>query len=77
MKNILTRKQNARIRPHDLLVGSHKTVTYGDKSLKILGPKIWNALPIEIKRETSLSKFKEYVKLWSGHSCKCNLCKSI
>ena len=55
MKNIFTRKQNARVRPHDLLVRSHKTVTYGDKSLKILGPKIWNALPTEIKRETSLS----------------------
>ena len=77
MKNIFTRKQNGRIRPHDLLVRSHKTVTYGDESLKIFGPKIWNALTKEIKRETSLSKFKEYVKLWSGHSCKCNLCKSI
>ena len=60
------------VRPHDLLTRSHKTVTYGDKSLKILGPKIWNALPTEIKRETSLNKFKEYVKLWSGNSCKCN-----
>ena len=77
MKNIFTSKQNARVRPHDLLTRSHKTVTYGDKSLKILGPKIWNALPTEIKCETSLSKFKEYVKLWSGHSCKCNLSEYI
>ena len=77
MKNIFTRKQNARVRPHDLLVRSHKIVTYGDKSLKILGPKVWNALPTTIKREASLSRFKEYVKLWSGHSCKCNLCKFI
>ena len=68
-----TNKQNAQVRPHDLLTRSHKTVTYGDKSLKILGPKIWNALPAEIKREASLNKFKEYVKLWSGNSCKCNL----
>ena len=36
-----------------------------------------NALPTEIKRETSLSKFKEHVQLWSGHSCKCNLFKSV
>ena len=76
MKNIFTSKQDARVLPHDLLVRSHKTVTYGDKSLKILGPKTWNALPTEIKHEASLSKFKD-VKLWSGHSCKCNLCKSI
>ena len=58
MKNIFTRKQNAPVCPHDLLVRNHKTLTYADKSFKILGPKIWNALPAEIKRETSLSKFK-------------------
>ena len=75
MKNIFSSKQNARERPHDLLV--HHTVTCGDKSLKILGPKIQNSVPAEIKRETSLSKFKEYVNLWSGPSCRCNLCKSI
>ena len=44
----------------------HKTVTYSDKSLKILGPKIWNALPTEIKHEISLSEFKEYVKSLPG-----------
>ena len=77
MKNIFTSKQNAWVCPHDLLVRSDNVATYGDKSFKILGPKIWNALPTEIKRATSLSKFKEYVNLWSGPSCKCNLCKSI
>ena len=73
MKNIFTSKQNAQVYPHDLLVRSHNTTTYGGKSLKIVGPKIWNALPTEIK----LSKFKEYVNLWSGPSCKFNLYKSI
>ena len=32
MKNIFTSKQNARVSPHDLLVRSHNTATYGDKS---------------------------------------------
>ena len=27
MKHIFTSKQNARVRPHDLLIRSHKTVT--------------------------------------------------
>ena len=76
-KNIFTSKQNARVRPHDLLVRSHKTATYCEKSLKILGTKIWNALPTEINLGASLSKFKEYVKIWSRPACKCNLCKSI
>ena len=38
MKNIFTSEQNVRVSPHDLPVRSHKTVAYGDKSLKILGP---------------------------------------
>ena len=63
MKNIFTIKQNDWVCPHDLRFRSHDTATYGDKSLKILGPKIWNALATEIKRETSLSKFKKYVNL--------------
>ena len=63
MKSVFTSKQNARVRPHDLLVRSHKTITDGDKSLKILRTKIRNALPTEIKREKSLSRFKEYVEL--------------
>ena len=38
-----------------------------------LGPKIWNALPEKIKKETSFRKFKEYFKSWSGPiaSAKC------
>ena len=50
MKNIFTSKQNARVHPHDLLVRSQNTATYSDKSLKVLGPKIWNALPTEVKQ---------------------------
>ena len=30
-----------------------------------LGPKIWNAVPEKIKKETSFSKLKEYIKSWS------------
>ena len=46
---------------HTIYLSSHRTATYGDKCLTILGPKISNALSTEIKREISLSKFKEYV----------------
>ena len=52
MKTIFTSKQNARVRPHDLQVRTQNTATYGlkHKSLKILGSKIWNALPTETKQ---------------------------
>ena len=77
MKNFFTSKQNARVGPYDLLNRSHNRATYSDKSLKILGPKICNALPTGIKRGTSLSKFKDFFKVWSGSSSECNLCKYI
>ena len=32
MKNIFTSKQNARVSPHDLIIRSRNTATYGDKS---------------------------------------------
>ena len=70
MKNIFTSKENARVRPNN-------SATYGDKSLMTLGPKIWNALPENIKSETSYKKFKEYIDLWFGPKCRCNICKSL
>ena len=42
-----------------------------------LGPKIWNALPEKIKSETSYKIFKEYIDLWFGPKCRCNMCKSL
>ena len=59
MKTIFTSKTNYRVRPFDLLVKNRNTEM-------ALGPKIWNALPENIKKETSFSKFKEYIKSWSG-----------
>ena len=44
---------------NNIVVKSHNSATYGDKSLMTLGPKIWNALPEKFKSETSFKKFKE------------------
>ena len=40
MKNLFTSKENARVRPNNIVVKSHNSATYGDKSLMALGPKI-------------------------------------
>ena len=61
MKSKLSAKLNARIRPNDILVKTRKPATFGDKILATLGPKIWNALPQNIKAENSYVKFKEYI----------------
>ena len=63
MKNMFTLKENARVRSNNVVVKSHNSAIYGDKSLMKLGPKIWNAIPEKIKYETSYKKFKEYINL--------------
>ena len=77
MKNIISPKTNAKIRPHDIIVRHHNSTTYGDKSLIALGPKIWNKLPTNIKSLTSITKFKEYVRTWFEPRCKCNVCRMV
>ena len=50
---------------------------FGEKSLRVLGPKIWNRLPPHIKNAENLSAFKRLIKTWDGVSCKCNLFQKI
>ena len=58
----------------NLLVKSHKTAVFGDKSLKTLGPHTWNSLPGMIKlKTTNLVDFKNSIKKWFGPKCMCNL----
>ena len=51
--------------------------TFGYKSLKVLGPKIWNNLPYHIKSSDNLDTFKSLLKIWDGNLCECNLCKNF
>ena len=74
MKDIFIKNTSSLSNPNNLKVHYHRTSKYGDKSLKTLGPKIWNSLPCDIKNETSFQKFKTHIKAWFGPKCKCNLC---
>ena len=73
MKDLFTLKENAKVRPNNTVVKSHNSATYVDKSWMTLGPKIWNAPTENIKSETSYKKFKEYIDLWFGPKCRCNM----
>ena len=68
MKSIFLAKLDARVRPNGILVKTCKSATFGvpqkslancHKSLATLGPKIWNALPQNIKEKTVISKFQK------------------
>ena len=52
-----------------------KTVTYGLETPSYLGPKLWNLVPDELKKVTTLNEFKNRIKGWIPGSCPCKLCK--
>ena len=60
-------------RPFDIKVNQNSSTKHGQKSLKSLGPHIWNSLSIEIKEETNYEKFKNYINKWFGVKCKCSM----
>ena len=50
-----------------------KSVFCGTESISFLGPKIWNIVPNEFKKETSLDAFKKLIKKWQPENCQCRL----
>ena len=54
-----------------------RTSTYGIKSLRYYGAKIWNNLPTDIKSACSLNEFKGMLNKWSGPTCLCEVCNMV
>ena len=69
------RSSSAR-RPNNVAVVRTNRNTYGTKSLRSLGPQIWNSLLEHIKAETSLAHFQSLMNTWFSKECLCNLCKN-
>ena len=42
---------------NNLFIPSARTTNYGLKQLKVSGPRIWNALPLSLKKLTSINIF--------------------
>ena len=61
----------------NLNIPNYNQVTFGKKSLRIFGPKIWNTLPYHIKYSQNLETFKTVIKNWDGVNCKCVICKKL
>ena len=54
----------------------HNQVTFGSKSLRVFGPKVWNSLPYHIKSSENLESFKMIIKHWNGTRSHCNVCNA-
>ena len=50
-------------------------VTFGAKSIRYLGPKIWNTIPFHNKVSESLTTFIRIIKNWDTVPCKCPICQ--
>ena len=66
MKEIFEKRNKNRV-THDryklnLNIPRINQVTFGTKSLKFYGPKIWNNLPVNIKTAENLNAFKDLIK---------------
>ena len=77
LKKLFTQRNRSLIHQNNLEIPVRNSVTYGDNSLRSMGPKIWNSLPNIIKSENSYSNFKTFINNWYGPSCKCNVCNQI
>ena len=47
----------------------------GQETLRFLGPKIWEIIPLSTKESSSLNIFKNKIKNWTPENCPCKLCK--
>ena len=51
MQSLFGNRVNSKRRKDDLKVTFGNSITFGDKSVRLLGALIWNMLPAELKRE--------------------------
>ena len=58
----------------NMIIPQFNQVTYGKKSLRTFGSKLWNSLPYHIKSSENLESFKRTIKHWNGERCLCKVC---
>ena len=80
MKQIFQRRETNRTFRNqyklNLNVPKVNQVSYGEKSLRYYGPKIWNSLPFHVKTSENLKTFKDIIKNRNGSTCNCRVCQS-
>ena len=48
----------------DLVEPSSKMRTYGDRSFAVYAPRLWNSLPLSIRRSSSVNIFNSILKTY-------------
>ena len=63
-KNLEIRYKSHNCRPQDFLLLETKPVKtkYGKRTFSYAGPKLWNALPLQVRSEDDIETFKRHVK---------------
>ena len=59
----------------NLEIPKSNQVRFGTKSLRYLGPKVWNSLRYHRKSSKNLTILKTLIKNWNGTVCSCKMCK--
>ena len=72
MQSLFEKNVSSKRYKDGLKVPIRNSVTFRDKSVRVLGPHIWNMLPAELKREISYGKFKTKVNNWFAPRCNCS-----
>jgi exonuclease III len=52
-------------------------ITYGKNTFNYYGSHIWNLLPNDLKKCTSLDNFKSLLRTWDGPHCQCMMCDAL
>ena len=78
MKEVFEKRNDNRVTSNrynlNLNIPRRNQVTFGTKSLKFYGLKIWNVLPVDIKTTENLNAFKDLIKKWNGVPSNCIVC---
>ena len=69
MKSIFNQSGNSVRNCKNLVSQAVEQVTYGKRSLRFLGPILWNSLPKQAKDITDISEFKNFMNHWGIPNC--------
>ena len=53
-----------------------RTTSFGIETTVYLGNKLWQLIPQDIKKSSTLPIFKKRIRCWNGDECNCRLCKT-